>query len=83
MVITTCNGCGQRIAEDDRYAARRVQLGPDELVDWCGPCVAVVRAELPRLVAQAREARRAAAAEPVQRRALSIWRSGEQISVKP
>lgn len=73
MLTLSCDGCRRRIADDDRAAARRLQLG-GELVDWCGCCVAIIRAELPRLAAQAREAQRAATdVEPVRSRALRLW----------
>lgn len=72
MMIITCDGCRQRIDEADADAAVRLLLG-GERVDWCGGCVAVIRAELPRLAAQAREAQRLAAAEPVRSRALRLW----------
>lgn len=80
MIITTCNGCSQRIANDDPAAARRVQLGPGELVDWCGGCVAIIQAELPRLVAELRHARRATVLEPVHQRAMRIWEPGHSLT---
>ncbi len=77
-----CDGCGKRIADDDPTAVRRLTLpgiDPVEIVDWCGYCVMVIRAELPRLAAQAREADRKAllhtSREPVRSRALNIWAS--------
>lgn len=82
MIVITCDGCRRRIAEDDRGAVRGVPmfdgitgaaLGEQ---DWCGGCVAIIRAELPRLAEQAREARRDAAALPVQQRARQLWPIG-------
>lgn len=77
-MILTCDGCRRRIADDDRGALRRLPVPGDsgtvERVDWCSFCVAIIRAELPRLAAQAREAQRATTdVEPVRSRALNIW----------
>jgi hypothetical protein len=72
MLILTCDACKHHIADDDAQAARRLPLG-GELVDWCGACVGIVRAELPRVAAQAREARRAVLAQPVHERARNLW----------
>lgn len=89
--ITICNGCNSRIADADPLAARRVPLPdtndaagttPVPLVDWCGDCVAIIRAELPNLAAEARRARHAAATRspgsgtPVRSRALRLWEGG-------
>lgn len=46
--------------------------GVGATVDWCGVCVTIIRSELPRLAAEARNARRAAT-EPVRSRAMRIW----------
>jgi hypothetical protein len=75
MITTTCDGCGGRIGGDDQHAARNIQLSTGR-TDWCGPCVAIIRAELPRLAREAREARRAAAAEPVRSRAMRVFEPG-------
>lgn len=76
MMVTICDGCSRRIADDDPGAVRRLPVSdttPAVTLDWCGACVAVIRAELPRLARQAREARHTVAAEPVQGRAMRIW----------
>lgn len=77
MLTRTCNGCAQRIADDDTHALRDLPMStparPAELIDWCGDCVAIIRAELPGLAVRAREARRAAASAPVRERALRLW----------
>jgi hypothetical protein len=90
MIVMMCNGCNRRIAEDDPGAARRIQLAPGELVDWCGECVAIVRAELSRVVAESRAAQRAevqratlaaggtGASAPVHQRAMRIWEPDRQ-----
>jgi hypothetical protein len=84
MIVMMCNGCNRRIAEDDPGAARRIQLAPGELVDWCGECVAIVRAELSRVVAESRAAQRAevqrpAAPAPVRRCISARCASGSPI----
>lgn len=76
MITRTCNGCSRLIADSDQHAARGVDIGDPKPVDWCGECVDIIRIELPRLAAQAREARRAAAREPVRSRALTLWKGG-------
>jgi hypothetical protein len=74
MITRTCDGCSRVIALDDPHAARNVPIGMEAATaDWCGSCIMIIRAELPRLAAQARAAERAAAAEPVRSRALNIW----------
>jgi len=74
MMIITCDACRRHIAEHDAGAARNLLLG-GERADWCGECVQIVRTELPRIVAQARAARLAAAPVrmTVQERARSLW----------
>jgi hypothetical protein len=72
MLILTCDACKHHIADDDAQAARRLPLG-GELVDWCGACVGIVRAELPRVAAQVRGARRAGRTRPVHERARNLW----------
>lgn len=72
-----CDGCGRPVADDDPGALRDLLVEPGAPpLDWCSDCVAIIRLELPRLVTQAREARRAAAAEPVRSRALTLWKGG-------
>lgn len=85
MTITrTCNGCRQIIAHDDRLAMRDLPMpGVGATVDWCGVCVTIIRSELPRLAAEARNARRAAAAEPVRSRAMRIWSPGDSHVLPP
>lgn len=73
MIIVTCDGCARRIADDDPGALRSLPM------DWCGECVTIIKTELPRLAAQAREARRAAAAEPVRQRAMRVWLPGSKV----
>lgn len=82
VITRTCDGCGRRIADDDRHALRDLPMydiptsAPTGPHDYCGECVTIVRTELPKLAAQAREARRAAAREPVRSRALTLWKGG-------
>lgn len=78
MITRTCDGCQCVIALDDRHAARDVPIGLEAArADWCGSCIMIIRAELPRWAAQARAAERAAAAEPVRSRALNIWQGAD------
>lgn len=74
MITRTCDGCGRVVLDDDTHAVRNVACGGENgrPLDWCGECVAIIRAELPKLAARAREARRDAAALPVRQRALSV-----------
>lgn len=83
MQTTTCDGCGRRIADDDPAAVRRVPgMGriPGAPADWCGDCAQLIRTELPKWAAQARDARRAAAAEPVRTRALRLWEGAGRVA---
>lgn len=75
MMILTCDGCRRRIAEDDPDAVRRMPLGATGdggLIDWCGSCLAIIRAELPRLAAEAGRAQQYEATEAARRRALHV-----------
>ena len=74
MKIITCDGCRRRIADDDLQAARRLPLGGEQ-VDWCGDCVTIVRAELPRVVSAARAAR--------SRAAMSAGDTGVVVNITP
>lgn len=76
MIIRLCDGCRRRIGEDDE-AVRGVPGIDDTLYDWCASCFAIIKAELPRLAAEAAralyETRPPAQGMSVQQRARALW----------
>lgn len=72
MQTITCDACRRRIAEDEPGAATGVLIDGVRH-DWCGDCMRIIRRDAARIAAQARDARLAAAAEPVQHRARNLW----------